>query len=115
MTDDILDLVGDETEFGKAVGRDLEEGMATLPMIYAAAESGGQEGELARRIVAPGKTRGEVVDLLQIIRTSSGPERARARAIAFHDAALRALDGLPARGEREALRDVADFVVSRVR
>lgn len=115
MTDDILDLVGDEAEFGKAVGRDLEEGMATLPMIYAAAESGGQDGELARRIVAPGKSRGEVVELLRIIRASSGPDRARARAIAFHDAALRALDGLPARGEREALRDVADFVVSRVR
>jgi heptaprenyl diphosphate synthase len=115
MTDDILDLVGDEAEFGKAVGRDLAEGMATLPMIYAAAESGGQDGELARRIVAPGKSRGEVVELLQIIRASSGPERARARALAFHDAALRALDGLPARGEREALRDVADFVVSRVR
>jgi len=51
ITDDILDLVGDEAEFGKAVGRDLEEGMATLPMIYAAAESGGKDGELPRRIV----------------------------------------------------------------
>jgi geranylgeranyl pyrophosphate synthase len=113
MTDDILDLVGDEAEFGKAVGRDLEEGMATLPMIYAAEDSEGQE--LARRIVAPGKSRGEVIDLLRIIRASAGPERARARALAFHDAALRALDDLPARDEREALRDVADFVVSRVR
>jgi geranylgeranyl pyrophosphate synthase len=113
MTDDILDLVGDEAEFGKAVGRDLEEGMATLPMIYAAEDAEGQE--LARRIVAPGKSRGEVIDLLRIIRASAGPERARARALAFHDAALRALDDLPARDEREALRDVADFVVSRVR
>src|SRR3981081_1754579 len=51
MTDDILDLVGDEAEFGKAVGRDLQEGRAAHPMIYAAAESGGQEGELAGRIV----------------------------------------------------------------
>jgi geranylgeranyl pyrophosphate synthase len=89
--------------------------MATLPMIYAAAESGGQDGELARRIVAPGKSRGEVIELLRMIRASNGPERARARALAFHDAALRALDDLPARGEREALRDVADFVISRVR
>jgi len=114
MTDDILDLVGDEADFGKAVGRDLEEGMATLPMIYAA-ESGGRNGELARRIVAPGKSHDEVIELLRIIRASAGPERARTRALAFHDAALRALDGLPARGEREALKDVADFVVSRVR
>jgi geranylgeranyl pyrophosphate synthase len=56
-----------------------------------------------------------VIDLLRIIRASGGPERAKMRALAFHDAALRALDGLPARGEREALKDVADFVVSRVR
>src|SRR6266566_4159061 len=115
ITDDILDLVGDEAEFGKAVGRDLEEGMATLPMIYAAAESGSQNGELHRRIVAPGKSPREVIDLLRIIRASNGPERARARALAFHDSAVRALDGLPSRHEREALRDVADFVVSRVR
>jgi geranylgeranyl pyrophosphate synthase len=115
ITDDILDLVGDEAEFGKAVGRDLEEGMATLPMIYAAAEAGGQDGELAGRIVAPGKSPGEVIDLLRIIRASSGPDRARARALAFHDSALRALEGLPTRDEREALRDVANFVVSRVR
>ena len=115
ITDDILDLVGDEAEFGKAVGRDLEEGMATLPMIYAAAESGGKDGELPRRIVAPGKSPREVIDLLRIIRASNGPERARARALAFHDSAVRALDGLPSRHEREALRDVADFVVSRVR
>ena len=115
ITDDILDLVGDEAEFGKAVGRDLEEGMATLPMIYAAAESGGKDGELPRRIVAPGKSPREVIDLLRIIRASNGPARARARALAFHDSAVRALDGLPSRHEREALRDVADFVVSRVR
>ncbi|HEV8230531.1 MAG TPA: polyprenyl synthetase family protein [Candidatus Limnocylindria bacterium] len=112
ITDDILDLVGDETEFGKAVGRDLEEGMATLPMIYAAAE---RDGDLGRRVVQPGKSRDEVVDLLRIIRASTGPQRARERALAYHDAALRALDRLPARDEREALRDVADFVVSRVR
>jgi geranylgeranyl pyrophosphate synthase len=84
-------------------------------MIYAAEESDGQEGELARRIVVPGKSRGEVIDLLRIIRASAGPERARARALAFHDAAVRALEALPARVERMALRDVADFVVSRVR
>src|SRR5438132_7765668 len=94
ITDDILDLVGDEAEFGKAVGRDLEEGMATLPMIYAAAESGGEDGELPRRIVAPGKSPGEVIDLLRVIRASSGPDRARARALAFHDSALHALERL---------------------
>ena len=115
ITDDVLDLVGDEAEFGKAVGRDLAEGMPTLPMIYAAMDADGHSGELARRIVATDKSDDEVHDLLRTIRATNGPERARQRAIAFHDAAVEALDRLPQRTERDALRDVADFVVSRVR
>src|SRR2546422_958321 len=38
ITDDVLDLVGDEEDFGKTVGHDLLEGMPTLPMIYAVEE-----------------------------------------------------------------------------
>ena len=115
ITDDVLDLVGDETDFGKTVGRDLLEGMPTLPMIYAVEERDGSGGELEARILAPAKTERDMRALLADIRGSSGPERARQRALAFHDAALRALDRLPGRPERDALREAADFVVSRVR
>ena len=115
ITDDVLDVVGDEAEFGKTVGRDLAEGMPTLPMIYAAADGEGRSGELAQRIVATGKSETEIRGLLRVIRASGGPERARQRAIAFHDSATEALRALPARPEREALRDAADFVISRVR
>jgi geranylgeranyl pyrophosphate synthase len=115
ITDDVLDLVGDEWEFGKTVGQDLLDGMPTLPMIYAVAERDGSGSELEARILAPAKTETDVRALLAEIRGSSGPERARQRALAFHDAAVRALDRLPARPERDALRDAADFVVSRVR
>src|SRR6059058_4730335 len=115
ITDDVLDLVGDAAELGKAVGQDLLEGMPTLPMIYAVAERDGTGGELEARILAPAKSEDDVRLLLAEIRSSSGPERARQRALAFHDAALHALDRLPDRPEREALRNAADFVVSRVR
>jgi heptaprenyl diphosphate synthase len=115
ITDDILDLVGDEADFGKTLGRDLLEGMPTLPMIYAVEDRDGNGGELEARILAPVKTESDMRALLADIRASSGPERARRRALSFHDAAVRALDRLPARRERDALRDAADFVVSRVR
>ena len=111
ITDDVLDLVGDEEDFGKAVGRDLEEGMATLPMIYAAE----QRPELAPRVVATGKDASEVRDLLRAVRATDGVERARKRALAFHDDAAHALERLPDGAERDALREIADFVVSRVR
>jgi len=112
ITDDVLDLVGDEGDFGKSVGRDLAEGTPTLPMIYAL-EGGG--GALATRILALDKTDEELRDLLRIVRDSGGVERARLRALAFHDAAVAALAALPDRPEREALREIAGFVVSRVR
>jgi geranylgeranyl pyrophosphate synthase len=115
ITDDILDVAGDDDEFGKTVGRDLAEGMPTLPMIYAVMDADGHSGELARRIVATDKSEAEVRELLKVIRSGRGVARARERALAFHDAATTALDALPARAERDALRDVADFVVSRVR
>ena len=115
ITDDVLDLVGDEAEFGKTVGRDLLEGMPTLPMIYAIQERDGSASELEARILEPAKSESDMRALLAEIRSSSGPERARQRALAFHDAAVRALDRLPPRPERDALRDAADFVVGRVR
>lgn len=115
ITDDVLDLVGDEEVFGKAVGQDLLEGMPTLPMIYAVEERDGSGASLEARILAPAKTEEDMRALLEEIRASSGPERARQRALAFHDAAVRALDRLPDRPERDALREAVDFVVSRVR
>jgi geranylgeranyl pyrophosphate synthase len=84
-------------------------------MIYAVEERDGSGRALEARILAPAKTDSDVRALLAEIRGSSGPERARQRALAFHDAALRALDRLPPRPERDALREAADFVVSRVR
>ena len=111
ITDDVLDLVGDEADLGKTVGRDLAEGMATLPMIYAASEVPG----LAARILRGSKDDAEVNALLRIIQATGGVERARRKALQFHDGAVNALAGLPPSAERDALREVADFVVSRVR
>ncbi|MDE3078037.1 MAG: polyprenyl synthetase family protein, partial [Chloroflexota bacterium] len=35
VVDDILDVTADETKLGKAVGTDLRQGLATLPILYA--------------------------------------------------------------------------------
>ena len=113
ITDDVLDVAGDEGDFGKTVGRDLAEAMPTLPMIYAVDET--EDPKLGARIVAPGKSPDELRDLLRIIRESGGVERAREKALSFHDEAVRALGGLPDRAERDALHQIADFVVRRVR
>jgi geranylgeranyl pyrophosphate synthase len=111
ITDDVLDFVGDEEDFGKTVGRDLAAGMATLPMIFAAEE----RPDLGPRIVAQGKGGAEIRELLRAVRATEGIERARRRALALHDDATRALHRLPEGPERAALGGIVNFVVSRVR
>lgn len=111
ITDDVLDLVGDDADFGKTVGRDLAEGMPTLPMIYAAQE----RPELGPRILRPSEDESERRELLGLIRATRGVELARTRALAFHDQAKRALESLPDTIERESLAAITDFVVRRVR
>lgn len=115
ITDDVLDLVGEEDDLGKEVGRDLAEGMPTLPMIYAVAERDGGGAALAERIMARDKEQPELRSLLAEIRVSKGIERARERAATFHRDALAALERLPDRPEREALRQIADFTIARGR
>ena len=57
----------------------------------------------------------ELRDLIGTIRSSGGVERARDRARGFHDAAVGALERLPDRPERTALREIADFILYRER
>ncbi|MBI2323349.1 MAG: polyprenyl synthetase family protein [Chloroflexi bacterium] len=114
ITDDVLDLVGEEDDLGKEVGRDLAEGMPTLPMIYAV-ERDGEATSLAARIVAADKDPAEIRELIAAIRASGGVQRAQERARRSRDEAVAALDRLPATREREALRAIADFIVSRER
>ncbi len=112
ITDDVLDLVGDAETFGKSVGQDLDRGTLTLPMIYALEEL---EAGAARRFLARGKGPRELAALLADVRATRGVDRARAKALALRDTALRALDDLPAIPEREALRELALFATERDR
>lgn len=113
ITDDVLDVAGGSDALGKEVGRDLAEGMPTLPMIYAVEEDG--SGDLAARIVARDKGPEEIRELIARITSSRGVDRARARARRCHDEAVAALGRLSATAEREALREIADFIMSRER
>ncbi len=51
LTDDALDYVASEKEFGKTIGKDLMEGKVTLPLIGAYKKSSHEEKELIRKTV----------------------------------------------------------------
>ncbi|MFM7052179.1 MAG: polyprenyl synthetase family protein, partial [Planctomycetota bacterium] len=51
IQDDLLDLLGDEATVGKSIGRDLEKGKLTLPVILHLARASGQRRERAIEVI----------------------------------------------------------------
>jgi octaprenyl-diphosphate synthase len=66
IMDDILDYEAEERELGKKLGKDLEEGKITLPLIYLLKVASETEKEEVRAIVKNGVSREE--DLAKIHR-----------------------------------------------
>lgn len=50
IQDDLLDLLGDETNVGKPIGHDLESGLVNMPTIYALAQEGPERDAMRDRI-----------------------------------------------------------------
>jgi len=65
IMDDILDYKAEERELGKKLGKDLEEGKITLPLIYLLKVASETEKEEVRAIVKNGVSREE--DLARIL------------------------------------------------
>jgi geranylgeranyl pyrophosphate synthase len=115
VVDDILDLTGDERQLGKAVGSDLRQRVVTLPVIYArevvpSALFDAIYGAEADTGPVPEEA---VAALLGAIRASSAIERCYADARALVADARRELLQVPAGETRQALDELADYVVTR--
>jgi octaprenyl-diphosphate synthase len=116
LVDDQLDFTGEAEALGKPIGGDLLEGKMTLPLIHLRDHAGPETTALIRRIVQNHHASAEDwARLRQLMADHRSLEYARARAIAFGEAAKRQLAIFPDRPEREALLALADYVVSRDR
>jgi octaprenyl-diphosphate synthase len=113
ISDDMLDLVGSQEKTGKTAGNDIKEGRVTLPLIHALRQ-------------APDHTRAEMLDLLdngsasvhfdsirQFVIDMGGVDYARNRAISIEEGARDHLSGLPDSPYKNALLELAHFVVRR--
>jgi octaprenyl-diphosphate synthase len=116
ISDDALDFVADQERLGKAIGADLREGKRTLPLIAmldraSVADAERVRGLLRRRALAPE----EIEEIRRLVLDHEGVDYARARALAFAQAAKADLEAFPVSEERDTLWLVADFVVDRDR
>lgn len=114
LTDDCLDYVADENEFGKAVGTDLTEGKITMPLIHAISRCTAEEREKVGAIVEKEEVAPEdLTCIMELIRRYDGIGAAKARAVEYVERAKGRLAGFPASPERDALSALADYVIAR--
>jgi len=112
IVDDILDFTGEQSTVGKPIGSDLLNGLITLPAIYYAEEHPDDEDVLS----LPGggwKETERVQRIVDNIRKNAAIEKAMEEARQAVSRALGALEDAPASPERDALEELAKFIVDR--
>ena len=112
IVDDILDFTGDQTAVGKPIGSDLLNGLVTLPAIYFA-ESNPNDDDILSLPEGGWKDTARVQRLVDNIRQSRAIRQAMDEARQAVSRALEALSDAPSSPEREALEDLAKFIVDR--
>jgi len=114
ISDDLMDLTGEEEVIGKDRGNDLKEGKVTLPYIAALRNSPAGERERYSELIAhPENIEGQWEDMLQWVRRRGGESYARDRSLSYARRATELLSGFPETDASRALADAAAYVVDR--
>lgn len=111
IVDDVLDFAGDENRMGKPVGSDLQQGVLTLPTLFYLQSN---PDDPALSSVMGGQDNGQLVEkVISAIKRSDAIERSLAEARKYSREAQQALEGLPEGKEKQALKQLAEFIVER--
>lgn len=112
IVDDILDFNGEQAAVGKPLGSDLHNGLVTLPAIYYAEANPNDPDILS--LPNGGWTNSEnMIRLVDHIRASNATKKAMLEAEQHIDRALARLDAMEPCAEREALENLAKYIVDR--
>ncbi|MGZ4138664.1 MAG: polyprenyl synthetase family protein, partial [Actinomycetota bacterium] len=98
LSDDILDVAGEQQESGKTPGTDLREGVLTLPALETLTGRAQGADDLRRALEAKDADRA-----LELLRSNGSVEIARAAVAEWQGRALASLEPLPSGAAREAL------------
>jgi octaprenyl-diphosphate synthase len=112
IADDLLDVVGDPSTVGKTLGTDLEQRIATLPLIHAMTSASDSERERLEGALAAGGAIAEEALESSLARHQS-IDFARAKANGFASRAREQLNGLPDSPALQVLIGLTEFVVQR--
>jgi geranylgeranyl pyrophosphate synthase len=112
IVDDVLDFSGDQDVVGKPLGSDLLQGLVTLPAIFYAEEySSDPDVQTLRQ--GNWQDQASMQRLVDSIRSSNAIQLALDEAAVHVERALEALSPFPISVEREALIDLARYILDR--
>ncbi len=110
IVDDILDFTSTEAIMGKPVGSDLMQGTLTLPAMMVA-ERSPKDNPVAKFFET--KDKKYVAETIAIIRNTTIIKDGYKVAGEYYEKACRSLESLPKSDSRQALYDLADFVIKQ--
>ena len=114
IVDDLLDLTGSETETGKSVGRDVDLGNLTLPLILFLKQASQAGREKMHSIIS--KCDGEkdrIANIQTMLEESACLKQAKDVASSYVRAAIDQIKSLPHSEEKIGLIAAAEFVIDR--
>ena len=115
ITDDLLDIVGDESKTGKTPGSDIDKHKLTLALIHLLKTADEREkNTIINSFLDRGDSKYDKNALLEILGRYGSLEYARSRAREFVAAAKQALAGLKQNDAKDALIETAEFMAGRV-
>lgn len=112
ITDDTLDYVGQEEEFGKAIGQDLRDGKLTMPLIRTIKECSPEE----RTVIHNGlknKDDASAAAIMKLINSHDGIGYSLKKAKQYVKKAKTRLSSFADSKAKTALFTVADYVIER--
>lgn len=116
IADDLLDFIGDPEKTGKPLGTDLRDGRVTLPLIETLKRADAPTREhLATLLNSENLSEEDIQTITKIIADHDGFESARRIAHERADRAIAELTRFPASEFRDALEELARYVVTRDR
>jgi octaprenyl-diphosphate synthase len=112
ITDDTLDYVADEEEFGKAIGQDLKEGKLTLPLIRTIKKCTSEERAFIKKGIEA-KDEGANAGIMTLIHRYDGIPYALAKAKSCIGEARGFLSSFTDSEAKTALHTIADYIIER--
>jgi len=114
ITDDTLDYVAKEEEFGKAIGKDLDEGKMTLPLIRTMKKCHAEEKTLIKRVIENNDRDGQdLAGVLSLIHRYDGINYSLNKAKAYIDEGKGYLESFSSSEARDALFAISDYIIER--